>query len=260
MFFILPYNRCQETKNVPISLQGVNSGRFFCFTEEALELNYEEKYQSFLHHHHASRTGERRGRLERGQRHAESLFLKNVWWPLRGSFEALHPEYEVPDWRGRSYFADFAWLPGYVKLLIEIKGYAKHVRDMDRQSYCNELNRETFLYAMGFHVISFAYDDVEQRPNLCVTLLRMAINRFQPEQAPVSRARLEEKEIIRLATQLMQPIRPKDVRQHLDVDYKTAVLILRRLCDKGWLLPSLRGNGKRIVRYELARGVLEYVD
>jgi hypothetical protein len=223
-------------------------------------LTFEEAYASFIRHHLTSRTGERRGRLERGHRHAESLFLRNVWWPLRGNFQDLHPEYEVLDWRGRSYFADLAWLPGFVKLLFEIKGFNSHVRDMDRQKYCNELNRETFLYAMGYHVISFAYDDVEQHPELCITLLRMVLSRYQPGQSPVSRTLLAEKEIIRLAIQLAQPIRPKDVERHFEIDHKTAVLMLQRLCKKGWLLPAYRGNGERIVRYELARGVLEYFD
>lgn len=148
---------------------------------------FEEAHLKFINGHLGSRPeGERRARLERGHRHAEILFLNKVWWPLRGHFEGLHPEYEVMDWRGRSYYADFVWLPGYVKLLIEIKGYSSHVRDMDRQKYCNELNRETFLYAMGYHVISFAYDDVEQRPELCMTLLRMVLGRYQPAEAPVS--------------------------------------------------------------------------
>lgn len=117
-------------------------------------MTFEEAYELFIRDHLASRTGERRGRLERGHFHAESLFLRNVWWSLRESFQDLHPEYEVLDWRGSSYFVDLAWLPGFVKLLIEIKGFGSHVRNMDRQKYCNELNRETFLYAMGYHVIS----------------------------------------------------------------------------------------------------------
>jgi very-short-patch-repair endonuclease len=141
-------------------------------------LNFPQAHAEFIRHHLARRTGERRGRLERGHAHGETLFLENVWWPYWRHFEHLHPEYQVPDWRGRAYFADFAWLPGYMKLLIEIKGFAKHVRDMDRQGHCNECNRETFLTAMGFTVISFAFDDVEQRPELCLTLLRMVLSRF----------------------------------------------------------------------------------
>jgi hypothetical protein len=220
----------------------------------------EEELAAFIDHHIERRSGERRGRLERGHRHGEILFLKNVWRPLQGSFKDLHPEYEVTDWRGRSYFADLAWLPGYVKLLFEIKGFAAHVRDMDRQKYCNELNRETFLHALGYHVISFAYDDIEQRPDLCISLLRMVLSRYQTGQAPVSRALLAEKEIIRLAIGLSQPIRPKDVERHLEIDHKTAVKMLQKLCTKGWLLPSFRGKGERVVRYELAHGVLDYYD
>ena len=64
-----------------------------------------------MERHLSARSGERQGRLKRGHGHAEQLFLHNVWWPLRGDFGDLHPEYEVLDWRGRSYFADFAYLP-----------------------------------------------------------------------------------------------------------------------------------------------------
>jgi hypothetical protein len=221
-------------------------------------MTFEEAHASFIRQHLACRSGERRGRLERGHGHGEILFLKNVWWPLAGDFESLHPEYEVPDWRGRSYFADFAWLPGGVKLIFEIKGYGAHVQEMDRQKYCNELNRETFLLAMGYHVVSFAYDDVERRSELCRTLLRMVMSRYRSERLPVSRAKIAEKEVIRLAIRLVEPIRPKDVERHFEIDHRTAVLMLRKLCRKGWLSPVRRGNGQRIVRYGLTRDVAEY--
>jgi len=216
---------------------------------------FEVAHDAFIRYHLARRIGERRGRLERGHRHAESLFLSNIWWILRGNFDNLHPEYEVLDWRGRSYFADFAWLPGYVKLLIEIKGFATHVREMDRHKYSNELNRETFLTALGYQVISFSYDDVEQRPELCITLLRMVLSKFVPGPAPVSRALLAEKELLRLAMQSGQ-VRPLDVELHFDVDHRTAVSLLQKCCTLGWLIPIERGASQRIVRYELAHGAL----
>lgn len=221
-------------------------------------MSFEDMHAEWLLDHLSRRTGERRGRLERGHLHAEKLFLRQVWWPLRGNFAYLHPEYEITDWRGRPYFADFAWMPGYVKLLIEIKGYASHVREMDRHKYSLELNRETFLYAMGHPVISFAYDDVEQRPELCISLLRMVLSRHQAAQAPQDRAIFAEKELIRLAVQTDGQIRPKDVVLHFGVDQKTAVKMLRNMCNKGWLLPSYGGKGQRVVRYALAHGVLDY--
>ncbi|WP_409344356.1 DUF559 domain-containing protein [Paenibacillus sp. MBLB4367] len=223
-------------------------------------MTFEQAHAAWIGRHLENRTGERRGRLERGHRHAEQQFLQNVWWPLTGGFDDLHPEYEVLDWRGRSYFADFAWLPGHARLLYEIKGFAAHVQEMDRQKYRNELNRETFLHAMGYRVISFAYDDVEQRPELCITLLRMVLSRYQPSKTPVSRALLAEKELIRLAIQLARPIRPKDVERHFEVDHRTAVQMLRKLCAKGWLQPCIRGQGERILSYTLVHGVLDSLD
>lgn len=222
-------------------------------------MSFDTEYEKFIHYHLSRRTGERRSRLERGHRHAEAIFLRQVWWPLRGNFEGLHPEYEVLDWRGRSYFADIAWLSGAVQLLIEIKGFNPHVRDMDRLKYCNELNRETFLHAIGYNVISFAYDDVEQRLELCISLLRMVLSRYQPQQSHITRTMLAEHEIIRLGHKLAKPIRPIDVKQHFGINHRTAVTLLRKCCENGVLTTVPRGNGERIVRYSLTPKALEHL-
>ncbi len=223
-------------------------------------MSYEVVHEQFMKKHLASRSGERRGRLERGHRHAEQLFLRNVIWPLRGTLEGIHPEYEVPDWRGRSYFADFMLEIGLATIIIEIKGFRTHVQEMDRAKYSNELNRETFLFAMGYPVISFAYDDVEQRPDLCIMLLRMVLSRYSPGEMPTSRAMLAEKDVIRYAIQSVEPIRPKDVADRYRIDLKTAVAMLRKLCEKGWLTPVYGNERERVVRYQLARGAMHYLD
>lgn len=222
-------------------------------------MNFEELHASFIKSHIERREGERRGRLERGHREAEVLFCRNIWWPLRGNFDNLHPEFEVLDWRGQSYFCDFAWLTWSVKLVIEVKGFGPHVRDMDRQRYCNELNRETFLSALGFQVISFAYDDVARRPELCITLLRMVISRYQPESSPVRLDHVAEKEVIRLACMLARPLRPIDVKTHLSINPRTAVRTLQSLCTKGWFSPVTGSEGKHVVRYELNRDKLPFL-
>ncbi|WP_438351203.1 hypothetical protein ACP8HI_11500 [Paenibacillus sp. FA6] len=108
-------------------------------------MNFDKAHAVYIQYHLDKRMGERRGRLKRGHREAEKLFCHNIWWPLLGNFDHLHPEFEILDWRGLSYFCDFVWLTQGVKLVIEIKGFGPHVRDMDRKKYCNELNRETFL-------------------------------------------------------------------------------------------------------------------
>ncbi|MCC2683780.1 MAG: hypothetical protein K0R75_679 [Paenibacillaceae bacterium] len=216
-------------------------------------MNFNEAHDKFIKYHLSKRSGERRGRLQRGHMEAEQLFCRNVWWPLRNQFDNLHPEYEVVDWRGLSYFCDFAWITDSVKLIIEIKGFGPHVQDMDRKKYCNEQNRETFLTAMGYEVIAFAYDDVAHRPELCITLLRMVINRFQTDEAPVTIDSLLEREIVRLAHTLARPLRPIDVQRYLQVNHRTAVSKLRSLCENGWFTAAAGEGGKHIVKYELRR-------
>jgi hypothetical protein len=176
---------------------------------------------------------------------------------LRAEFHDLHPEYEVIDWRGISYYCGFAWITRAVKLIIEIKGYGPHVRDMDRQRYCNELNRETFLSAMGYQVISFAYDDVAHRPELCITLLRMVFSRYQAPTSPTDLSSVVEREIIRLACLLARALRPIDVVNHLQINHRTAVQALKSLVTKGYFAAATGVEGKHIVRYELQQRALQ---
>lgn len=220
-------------------------------------MQFEEAHEVFIQSHLNLRSGERRGRLERGHLHAEKLFLRNIWWALRGNFDHLHPEFEVLDWRGRSYFADFVYRNGGVKLVIEIKGFSSHVKDMDRKRYCIELNREVFLQALGYRVISFAYDDVANQPDLVITLLSMVLNRYQPGEKPNDRHDHILREVIGLAFYLAQPIRPKDVTDYLLVDHRTAVKLLQKLCHTRWLRPRVHGESRRIRSYELIRGAFE---
>ncbi|SHE14807.1 Uncharacterised protein [Chlamydia abortus] len=218
---------------------------------------FQVAHSTFIEYHLNKRTGERRGRLERGHGHAEVMFAKNIWWPLKGHFDDLHPEYEVVDWRGRSYFADYVFAPKLWKILIEIKGYGEHVANMDRTKYCNELNRETFLSGMGFHVISFAYDDVANRPDLCIYLLRIVLNRYESANTKVERVFFADNEILRYSLFLARPIRPIDVSHYFSIDHRTAVAHLKRLCQKGWLKPIIRGTGSRILYYEVTKQGLE---
>ncbi|QAY67747.1 hypothetical protein [Paenibacillus protaetiae] len=213
-------------------------------------MDFVQAHKMWLQSHLDRRNGERKGRLERGHGHGERLFLQNVWWPLYGHFEHLHPEYEVLDWRGQPYFADMAWLPGAVKMIFEIKGFGPHVRDMDRKKYSNELNRELFMQAIGYRVVSLAYDDVEQRPELCRTLLRLLMSKYQqqrPEQWTI--AHFMKREIVYYMNQQAGAARPKDVADYFSINHRTAVKYLGELCDAGWLAPC--GNGGKITRYKL---------
>ncbi|MFC5471909.1 hypothetical protein ACFPPD_24840 [Cohnella suwonensis] len=224
-------------------------------------MEFANAFADLMQSHVDKRNGERKGRLLTLNFHGEKLFAEQVWWPLKGNLDDLHPEFEITDWRGRSYYADFAWLPpGRLKLLIEIKGFNSHVRDMDRQGYCNELNRELFLQGVRYRIVSLAYDDVEKRPELCVTLLRFFLSHYESASRPTTLAVLAETEIVRFAFSLSRPLRPIDVAVHLDIDHRTAVRYLTNLANKGWLMPYRTGKGQRIGSYRLAQNAIQYFD
>jgi hypothetical protein len=196
-------------------------------------MRFEEAHQAWIQSHLSRRSGERRGRLERGHRHGEKLFLKKVWWPMMGSLDNLHPEYEVLDWRSRLYYADFVWMPGHVKLVIEVKGFGPHVRDMDRKQYCEELNRELFMQGVGYRVANIPHDEVVEHPEICIALLQLVLSRCQASPSPVAMPSLFGKEIILLAYRLGRSLRPKDVENHLGVSHRTAVRCCSNYATRG---------------------------
>lgn len=221
-------------------------------------MDFEQAHRLFIEQHLKRRKGERHGRLERGHGHAEKLFLQNIWWELKGNFDGLHPEFELVDWRGRSFYGDFLYIPrhGRIKFILEIKGYNTHVKEMDRQGFANECKRELFLEGMGYRVISFAYDDVRDQPQLIVAMLRMLLSLYEPADT-AQKYTFAEHEIIRLALQLVRPVRPKDVTGALSMSYRKALGLLQSLSQRGVFKPATGADGKRIVRYELMRNPFE---
>lgn len=216
---------------------------------------FDEAHQRFLEHHLSLRKGERRGRLERGHGHGEKLFLEKVWWPLKGSFDRLHPEYELLDWRNRPFFGDFVYFTrgGAGKIIIEVKGYASHVKELDRQGHANECKRELFLEGLGFRVVSIAYDDIRDQPLLLVALMRMLLSQYESDQEAVPKLSYAENELIRLSLTLARPIRPIDVQDRLRMSYRRTVRMLNKLSDQGWFRPEKGEGGRRVVRYALIR-------
>ena len=81
--------------------------------------------------------------------------LKNIWWPLFGNFNNLHPEYEVIDYMRRSRFLDYAYIPNFVLIGLEGDGYEFHGRNLTREQFSYERNRDTFLTGLGWRLIHF---------------------------------------------------------------------------------------------------------
>ncbi|MEK4141854.1 hypothetical protein [Paenibacillus odorifer] len=213
-------------------------------------MEFEEAHGLFIDQHMKSRTGEKRGRLVRGNNFAEKLFLQNVWWPMFESLDDLHPEYEVYDWNRKSQFLDFAFLPQTGSSFgIECDGYQSHVKDMDREKFNYSVNRDTFLTGMGWRMIHFSFDDIQQRPEVCRMLLQLVLAPYLARNFASVAILSEEKEVLRFAWRLGRPVRPKDVATHFCINFRTARRLLQSLSEKGLLKPV--NQGERIRYYEV---------
>jgi|SRR5690625_1548569 len=221
-------------------------------------MGYVHAHKRWIEDHLGKRSGERRDRLKRGHRHGERLFLRNIWWPLFGDFQRLHPEYEIKDWRGMRFFVDFLWMGIGVNIAFEIKGYGPHVDQTDRSRYRRELNRELFLQGLGYRVVSIAYDELEQNPGLVRSMVQTIIVPYMGEMiSGNSTYNRKEREIMRLALRLGRIIRPADAVRELGIAQKTALKYLAQLSDKGKFRPMTAGRSKRITKYEYVGSFLE---
>lgn len=216
-------------------------------------MDFEQEHQLLMERHLSVRSGERRGRLLRGHQYAEKLLLQNVWWPLFGNLDHLHPEYEVYDWNRKSQFLDFAFLPPYGRFGLECDGFQSHIKDMDRERFSYSLNRESFLTGMGWRIIHFSFDDVQKRPEICQMLLQMVIGPSQIRKVSPNPASPLEREVIRLAWNMGKPIRTKDIVNQYEVNFRTARNWLQDMVQKGMLRPIIKN--KYTCYYEPVEGL-----
>lgn len=228
------------------SAKSDQSGRLIVSSE------FETAHRLYLQLHTEARYGERRGRLERGHQYAEKLFLQNVWWPLFGNFDHLHPEYEIHDWNRRSQFLDFAFLSeNGARIGIECDGFQSHIKDMDREKFSYALNRDSFLTGMGWKMLHFSFDDIQKRPEVCRMLLQLSLSPFimgasnrsiRDELSP------EAKDVLRTAWRLGRAIRPKNLRDKYGFSHRKSSGLLQSLADMR-LLHAVSG-GTYVCKYE----------
>ncbi|MCQ6561624.1 DNA-binding response regulator [Paenibacillus mendelii] len=200
-------------------------------------------YEQWLDRHIGQRKGERKRRLVEGHGHAENLFIEKVWFPAFRQLDHLHPEFEVADFRDGSRFLDFAYIRNPIRLAIEIDGYGPHSSKISRTQFSDSLMRQNHLMIDGWRVLRFSYDDVNERPRMCQQILQQFLGSQFGESTPQSdRSNIVETEVLRLALRLQRSLRPRDVCDLLQVNKKTAYLILRRMVEKQSLQPVGRGE------------------
>lgn len=218
--------------------------------EVGAQLEFEDAYETFINAHVKSRSGPGEKRIKEGLEHAEKLFLKNVWWPAFHHFHALHPEYQIHDFKDEHRYIDFAFIQPKFRIAIEIDGIGSHWREITQDQFCDHCQRQNHLIIDGWRVLRFAYKDVHERPRLCQQAVQQLIGRLTNDSGGIPKTlKVMDREILRLALGTDRPITARDVTDRVQVGRKAATQHLKSLADKGWLEPasgSIRTRSYRI--------------
>ncbi|KAA1191351.1 hypothetical protein BSK65_00190 [Paenibacillus odorifer] len=216
-------------------------------------MGFEREHNEWLCNHLKQRKGERLDALKRGHGYGNRLFVERVWWPLAGHFHGLHPEYEVKDWRGRSYFVDILWEIGASRIAFEIMDYGSH--GTERSKYRMDLNRGLFLQSQDCTVLYISLDELKENPSFILSALRNILFSYllaeKSAKTTVERAYSRiERDLMRAAIRHHRVLRPADAARELELHTMTIIKYCRQLVDKGKFRPVARGSSQRIIYYE----------
>lgn len=216
-------------------------------------MGFVEEHEKWLQSHLVKRHGERKDALVRGHGYGNRLFVEKVWWPLTGHFHGLHPEFEVQDWRGRSYFVDFMWQVGEHCIVIEIMDYGSHGKD--RTKFRLDLNRALYLQSRGFQYMEIALDELKDNPAFVLSMLKSILAPYLA--APMDRKgqvahefNKIERQLMRLAMRNHRMIRPGKAARELELHIETVIKYCRVLVEKGKFRAISSGASGRVIKYE----------
>jgi len=174
----------------------------------------------------------------------ETAFLEQVWGPeFDYKFDGLYPEYPLKDYKGGDRFADFTYIRGTLKLLIEIDDYTSHAKQLSPGDFSDHLMRQNDMVIAGWTVLRFSAYQVRKQPMLCRRQLKQAIgnwwvrtqtdNPFRySDRVALCRSRLLE-----LAMHQQRPLKTSDVARAFHISRPTALIWLRRFVEEGLFVP-----------------------
>jgi len=217
-------------------------------------MSFEIEHDKWIKWHLDRRHGERRDALKRGHGYGNRLFAEKIWWSLVGHFNGLHPEYEVMDWRGRSYFVDFMWMAGALRFAFEIMDYGSHGKD--RTKYRMDLNRGLFLQSQQCHVIAISLDELKENPSFILSILRNMLAPYLASGMDRMGSTAQdfnkiERQLIRFAIRRNRVVRPSEAATELELHKQTVIKYCRELVRKGKFRPVPTGTSGKIYHYEL---------
>lgn len=252
MIVIINHRQCGKAcPDFPFRAKG--SRGYFNFRERVKGMSFEVEHEKWVKKHLNNRKGERKDALKRGHGYGNRLFAEQIWWTLMGHFTGLHPEFEVKDWRGRSYFVDFIWILGRLRFVFEIMDYGSHGKD--RSKYRLDLNRGLFLQSQDCYVLNISLDELKENPSFVLAMVRSILSPYlaavQDENGTISsKFGKTERQLMRLAIRNDRILCPSQAALELEIHKQTIIKYCRILVEQGKFRAIPTGTTGKIYRYE----------
>ncbi len=213
--------------------------------------NFEKAYVKWLEMHKAAASGERLRRLIKRHGYGEKLLLEQGWWPVLGTLEHLHPEYELIGINGERYFIDIAFIRDPKSTASEADSFSYHARDIDRDQFSRALDRQNEIVLSDWNILRFSIDKLKDNPEACQnTIRRMLICWYGKEDEILRNLNIYQRELVRVAIRSSTPFSAADARQILGKKDNFTRSTLQSLIHMN-ILEAASGN-QRIHRYRLS--------
>lgn len=213
-------------------------------------------YARFMEEQINGSSGERKRRLLSDKRYAETLFLKEVWWPAFLSFRRLFAEYEIRDFKDGWRYLDFAFIVNAVLICIEIDPFGTHFRNIDRNRYDDNLHRHNDLVLDDWKIFRFSLDDIKNNPRRCQQTLMQAVAKWGLEDTSnLLHLHPIEYAVWKWVESNEGMVTPISVARALRINRETSAKYLKLLVIKGLILPASK-DGKKVMRYQANSSVI----
>lgn len=169
----------------------------------------------------------RRERLEKELGHGTLEFLRKIWYPVIGSFNHLHAEWEVRDYGNQYRYLDLAYRPGGAKGCIEIHGYRSHARDIEAWRFRDLCKKQAYLTLEGWIFLPVAYLSIEEEPEVIKQMILSFVGAFVSLSSKPSLNWIET-EAWRYARGITRPFLSDELASHMNRSDRQT----RRILDK----------------------------
>jgi DNA-binding MarR family transcriptional regulator len=179
----------------------------------------------------------------------EIKLLKEVLWPVMGTFDDLEMEYEILSMTGVRIFGDFFYKT--YRIIFECEGFVSHAETITRERFDFEKMRIRTFAQCGYIFFPFSWDDLVKRPEVCRRALYALLGKVGSSgEMTQYNLSVYEREVLRYALSLNRPIELEDACFCLRMGKSTSAKLLKALYHKS-LIQSAGNGTQRIHTYEL---------